>query len=155
MSDVYTVTAKPWQLKRIGFFNLDGLENILYKPVRIPFESRPIQSIIEMFYNNPKWQELADFEGLKTIGFEFEDVYDETLGKMVKKLIITDEVIKRLTDWRVQVNYEDKLLGFTLSSDAPLFCDANNVLDKYCHKTVNKLLEKKYIKKINYTNNAR
>lgn len=154
MSVIYKVTAKPWQLKRIGFFNLDGLEDVLYKPVRIPFDSRPLQSIIEMFYNNPEWQKLADFEGLKSIGFEFEDIYDETQGKMVKKLIITDEVINILTNWRVQVDFEDKILGFTLSSDAPVFCDANNVLDKYCRKTINKLLEKKYIEKINYTQNA-
>ena len=154
MSVIYKVTAKPWQLKRIGFFNLDGLENVLYKPVRIPFDSRPLQSIIEMFYNNPEWQKLADFEGLKSIGFEFEDIYDETQGKMVKKLIITDEVINILTNWRVQVDFEDKILGFTLSNDAPVFCDANNVLDKYCRKTINKLLEKKYIEKINYTKNA-
>lgn len=154
MSVIYKVTAKPWQLKRIGFFNLDGLEDVLYKPVRIPFDSRPLQSIIEMFYNNPEWQKLADFERLKSIGFEFEDIYDETQGKMVKKLIITDEVIDILTNWRVQVDFEDKILGFTLSSDAPVFCDANNVLDKYCRKTINKLLEKKYIEKINYTQNA-
>lgn len=154
MSVIYKVTAKPWQLKRIGFFNLDGLEDVLYKPVRIPFDSRPLQSIIEMFYNNPEWQKLADFEGLKSIGFEFEDIYDEAQGKMVKKLIITDEVINVLTNWRVQVDFEDKILGFTLSSDAPMFCDANNVLDKYCRKTINKLLEKKYIEKINYTQNA-
>ena len=155
MSVIYKVTAKPWQLKRIGFFNLDGLEDVLYKPIRIPFDSRPLQSIIEMFYNNPEWQKLADFEGLKSIGFEFEDIYDETDRKMVKKLIITDEVIVILTNWRVQVDFEDKILGFTLSSDAPVFCDANNVLDKYCRKTINKLLEKKYIEKINYTQNAR
>ena len=154
MSVIYKVTAKPWQLKRIGFFNLDGLEDVLYKPVRIPFDSRPLQSIIEMFYNNPEWQKLADFGGLKSIGFEFEDIYDETQGKMVKKLIITDEVIDILTNWRVQVDFEDKILGFTLSDDAPVFCDANNVLDKYCRKTINKLLEKKYIEKINNTQNA-
>ena len=133
-------------------FDITGNDIVVAKLVEFPFEHPLPQQAVNNVLNNPLWQkhvfkEEGFLEFLESIGIVFEDYMTENGSK--KYYVVENDDLKNLVcSWRVEVNLsdEDRWLGFT-ASDVFLENVYFNVkmLDEYCRKEVEELLELGYI----------
>ena len=133
-------------------FEITGNDIVVAKLIKFPFEHPLPQQAINNVLNNQLWQKVifkeeGFLEFLNSIGIEFEEYTTENGEK--HNYVIENEALKELVcSWRVEVNLSDpdRWLGFT-ASDIFLENVYFNVimLDRYCKKEVEELLELGYI----------
>ena len=133
-------------------FEVTGSDLVVAKLIEFPFEHHLPQQAIENVLNNQAWQKAVfETEGflefLNSIGIEFEEYTTET-GENHSYVEENDELKTIVCNWRVEINLTDpdRWLGFT-ASDIFLENVYFNVimLDRYCKKEVEELLELGYI----------
>lgn len=133
-------------------FEVTGNDLVVAKLVKFPFEHHLPQQAINNVLNNQMWQKAifateGFLEFLNSIGIEFEEYTTEN-GETRSYVVENEELKELVCNWRVEVNLTDpdRWLGFT-ASDIFLENVYFNIimLDKYCKKEVEELLELGYI----------
>jgi hypothetical protein len=133
-------------------FDITGNDVVVAKLIKFPFDHSLPQQAINNVLNNPLWQkhifaEEGFVEFLTSIGIVFEDYVTEN-GEKKYYVVENEELQELVCSWRVEVNLsdEDRWLGFT-ASDIFLENVYFNVkmLNEYCKKEVQELLELGYI----------
>ena len=118
-----------------------GTDNVIFKIVPQPLESEIVQGTLKGIYNNPNWRtQFYD---------KFKDRIKNATGLKYNKrgeAIMNDKFVATLTNWRIQIDFDDGWIGFT---SADLF-DQNiyynkSVLDKFCEEIIQDLLQKDLI----------
>lgn len=85
---------------------------VIYKPIK-PLERNDI--LVTSFINamnKPNFYKEAQSNGyikyLRSCGIEFEWVYDERIGKRIRKVVIDDKAYSVLCQWLLEIDYSDK-----------------------------------------------
>lgn len=85
---------------------------IIYKPIK-PLDKDDI--LVRSFIgamNKPGFYKEAQSNGyikyLKSCGIDFEWVYDEEIGKRIRKVVINEKSYSALCQWLVEIDYSDK-----------------------------------------------
>ncbi len=147
------------KLKELGYDKLPETlcpapqnENYYFKIVYQPTNSECVLSLID-FYNRMADKICSD-KNLRKIHANIGIKFRKKTGKKHYYLIMTKELRNMFRAWRLEIDFEDEDVYFTISDGSlPKFYDAELVLEKYCpdeikELVINDLIQKEEVKQI-------
>lgn len=111
--------------------------NVVFKFVPQELESDIVQGSLRGIYNNQNWRtKFYD---------KFKDRIKKAIGLKYNRrgeAILNEKFKQTLTNWRVQIDFDDRWIGFTSADpfDHNVYY-AKSVLDTYCADVIQKLTE--------------
>lgn len=119
----------------------------VFKGIRIPFEDDMVQGLIKQ-YNSEEFQNVALKIGsvskyYESIGYKFEEIYNDLSGKKEKRLILDEATKEKLCSWRIEMNFSDGYLRLSPYDMAFPYAFYNeSLLRKYADDIVNGAIRK-------------
>lgn len=129
---------------RIGYDLFPETNNVVIKFVEQDIKSDIVQGTLRGIYQNKNWKE------------QFYDKYEDRIKEIMGlrynkkgKAILTKKFKEYLVSWRIQIDFDDRWIGFTSADpfDHNIYY-AKQVLDTYCETVIKDLLEKDLIEVI-------
>lgn len=139
---------------QLGYFEMPKeivkKDDVIFKLKKVEKDSDLVKMVLSI-YNEPAWQEqnIINDEILNAynqVGIFFEEVYDEN-GEMKKVVVENDELLQMISTWRIEIDFEDKILGLTTGDMSfPYTFTNKDFIDRFCEEEINELFENGLIK---------
>ena len=123
---------------KIGYDIFPQTNDVVFKFIPQPLDGEVVQGSLNGIYNNPEWRTKFYNPNKKRV--------KESIGLKYNRrgeAILNKRFVEVLTNWRVQIDFEDRWVGFKSLDpfDNQIFY-AKDVLDRYCGEEIKFLLDK-------------
>ena len=128
---------------------LTGGNIVVFKDIEIPFDDDLVQGLIRQ-YDSQDWQDnaLPRFgKYYDSIGYHFAEIASDETAEKVKRLILDETTQKRLSTWRLEMDFVDGYLRISpFDVTFPYSFYACSLLDKYASDIIESMKENGLIK---------